>query len=94
MGIRPPSVYVHFPSKHPLYDALFARGARLLLEAMREVLEAMREEVIAAPPARRPWRRSCYRARAPSCAGQSSMPPTRSCCSGARCRVAGSAAGR
>ncbi len=47
MGIRPPSVYVYFPSKHALYDALFARGAQL----------------------------------------RSSMPPTPSCCSGARSRV-------
>ena len=28
MGIRTPSLYVYFPSKHALYDALFARGAR------------------------------------------------------------------
>ena len=35
MGIRPPSLYVYFPSKHALYDALFARGARALLEVMR-----------------------------------------------------------
>lgn len=35
MGIRPPSLYVYFPSKHALYDALFARGWRLLTEAMR-----------------------------------------------------------
>jgi AcrR family transcriptional regulator len=28
MGIRPPSLYVYFPSKNALYDALFARGAR------------------------------------------------------------------
>jgi len=41
MGIRPPSVYVYFPSKHALYDALFARGARLLLAAMQEVFAAM-----------------------------------------------------
>jgi AcrR family transcriptional regulator len=39
MGIRPPSLYVYFPSKHALYDALFARGARLLLATM-ERLEA------------------------------------------------------
>jgi AcrR family transcriptional regulator len=51
MGIRPPSVYVYFPSKHALYDALFARGARLLLATMQEVLAAM-EEVTAALPAR------------------------------------------
>ncbi len=35
MGIRPPSLYVYFPSKHALYDALFARGWRLLLDRMR-----------------------------------------------------------
>jgi AcrR family transcriptional regulator len=51
MGIRPPSVYVYFPSKHALYDALFARGARLLLAAMQEVLMAM-QEVTAALPVR------------------------------------------
>jgi len=38
MGIRPPSVYVYFPSKHALYDALFARGAQLLLEAADDQL--------------------------------------------------------
>src|SRR3954454_17967018 len=31
MGIRTPSLYVYFPSKHALYDALFARGWRELL---------------------------------------------------------------
>src|SRR3954451_562230 len=35
MAIRPPSLYVYFPSKHALYDALFARGWRLLLDRMR-----------------------------------------------------------
>jgi AcrR family transcriptional regulator len=35
MEIRPPSLYVYFPSKHALYDALFARGWRLLLDRMR-----------------------------------------------------------
>lgn len=34
MGIRPPSLYVYFPSKHALYDALFERGARAILAAM------------------------------------------------------------
>lgn len=36
MGIRPPSLYVYFPSKNALYDALFARGAQLILDAMTE----------------------------------------------------------
>ncbi|HET7407041.1 MAG TPA: TetR/AcrR family transcriptional regulator [Mycobacteriales bacterium] len=35
MGIRPPSLYVYFPSKHALYDALFERGARLLVTQVR-----------------------------------------------------------
>jgi AcrR family transcriptional regulator len=35
MEIRPPSLYVYFPSKHALYDALFARGWRLLLASSR-----------------------------------------------------------
>jgi AcrR family transcriptional regulator len=35
MGIRPPSLYGYFPSKHALYDALFARGARLVVEHVR-----------------------------------------------------------
>ena len=36
MGIRPPSLYVYFPSKHALYDALFQRGAA----AVRDVIES------------------------------------------------------
>ena len=36
MGIRPPSLYVYFPSKHALYDALFRRAAI----AIRDVVEA------------------------------------------------------
>jgi AcrR family transcriptional regulator len=35
MGIRPPSLYGYFPSKHALYDALFERGARMVLERLR-----------------------------------------------------------
>jgi AcrR family transcriptional regulator len=38
MGIRPPSLYVYFPSKHALYDALFQRGARVVLERMRAAI--------------------------------------------------------
>src|SRR3954454_22798393 len=33
MDIRPPSLYVYFPSKNALYDALFARGAQSILDA-------------------------------------------------------------
>jgi AcrR family transcriptional regulator len=36
MGIRPPSLYVYFPSKNALYDALFLRGARSILETLRD----------------------------------------------------------
>ena len=34
MGIRPPSLYVYFPSKNALYDALFERGAQSVLAAV------------------------------------------------------------
>lgn len=36
MGIRPPSLYGYFPSKHALYDALFKRGWELLLADLQE----------------------------------------------------------
>lgn len=36
MGIRTPSLYGYFPSKNALYDALFARGGRLLLASYRK----------------------------------------------------------
>ena len=39
MGIRPPSLYGYFDGKHALYDALFERGWRLLLETV-QVAEA------------------------------------------------------
>jgi AcrR family transcriptional regulator len=35
MGIRPPSLYGYFDGKHALYDALFERGWRLLLDTVR-----------------------------------------------------------
>ena len=52
MGIRPPSLYVYFPSKHALYDALFARGAQAVLAAMEAsvavplVSESTLEEIL------------------------------------------------
>ena len=36
MGIKPPSLYVYFPSKNALYDALFERGWALIAAHMRE----------------------------------------------------------
>ena len=40
MGIRPPSLYVYFPSKHAMYDALFARGAQQLVDHLRADAES------------------------------------------------------
>src|SRR5690349_14335029 len=37
LGIRQPSLYEYFDSKHALYDALFADGNRQLLERLRAV---------------------------------------------------------
>lgn len=39
MGIRPPSLYVYFPSKNALYDALFQRGAEQILATMQELYD-------------------------------------------------------
>jgi AcrR family transcriptional regulator len=44
MGIRPPSLYGYFPSKHALYDALFARGAQLVLDRFRAEEPSFLEE--------------------------------------------------
>jgi AcrR family transcriptional regulator len=43
MGIRPPSLYGYFDSKHALYDGLFARGARLVLEEMQRATDGLVE---------------------------------------------------
>jgi AcrR family transcriptional regulator len=37
MGIKTPSLYVYFDSKHALYDAVFERGAQLFLAAVDAV---------------------------------------------------------
>ena len=41
MGIRPPSLYVYFPSKNALYDALFQRGAEQILAEMQQTHERL-----------------------------------------------------
>src|SRR3954449_7041169 len=41
MGIRTPSLYVYFPSKHALYDALFERGARDVGKVVTEQSERL-----------------------------------------------------
>src|SRR5436853_4151161 len=45
MGIRPPSLYVYFPSKHALYDALFERGAREVGQVVAEESERLLADV-------------------------------------------------
>jgi AcrR family transcriptional regulator len=39
MGIRPPSIYVYFDSKNAVYDAVFARGWRQVLQTMETLPE-------------------------------------------------------
>ena len=41
MGIRTPSLYVYFPSKNALYDALFERGAREVGKVVTEESEQL-----------------------------------------------------
>ena len=39
MGIRGPSLYKYFPSRHAMYDALFARGLAAELAAVRAAID-------------------------------------------------------
>ena len=41
MGIRPPSLYVYVDSKNALYDALFERGARMIVEHLKAFQETL-----------------------------------------------------
>jgi AcrR family transcriptional regulator len=41
MGIRGPSLYKYFPSRHALYDALFARGLAAQQAAVRSSVEEL-----------------------------------------------------
>src|SRR5712664_4034531 len=36
IGMRPPSLYWYFDSKHAIYDAMFAQGNRQLLDRLAE----------------------------------------------------------
>lgn len=39
VGMRAPSLYTYFPSKHALYDAMFAAGARQLADTLAQARE-------------------------------------------------------
>jgi len=41
MGIRGPSLYKYFPSRHAMYDALFARGLAEQLTAVRTAVDGL-----------------------------------------------------
>jgi AcrR family transcriptional regulator len=44
LGMQPPSLYQYFPSKMAIYDALFQRGAELVLAVQREAVAAASED--------------------------------------------------
>ncbi|MFG1817323.1 TetR/AcrR family transcriptional regulator [Kribbella sp. NPDC049174] len=44
LGMQPPSLYQYFPSKMAIYDALFQRGAELVLAVQREAVATASED--------------------------------------------------
>ncbi|WP_214110606.1 TetR/AcrR family transcriptional regulator [Acrocarpospora catenulata] len=44
VGMRPPSLYQYFPSKLAIYDALFERGARQMVEVLEKCLPLLAED--------------------------------------------------
>jgi AcrR family transcriptional regulator len=51
LGIRPPSLYVYFPSKNAVYDALFARGAEQLLDTVTTYADEVLRDATGLEPA-------------------------------------------
>lgn len=48
MGLRPPSLYQYFPSRMAIYDALFERGMRQVLEVVEQYRARLAGDPIAA----------------------------------------------
>ncbi|MEI8410091.1 MULTISPECIES: TetR/AcrR family transcriptional regulator [unclassified Kribbella] len=44
LGMQPPSLYQYFPSKMAIFDALFQRGAELVLAVQREAVATAAED--------------------------------------------------
>ena len=74
MGIRGPSLYKYFPSRHAMYDALFARGLAEQLAAVRTAVDGLPRGV--------PRIRA---GGAAASAGRWRTRPSPSCCTGGRC---------